>query len=362
MKAIKILTVVGARPQFIKAAALSKAIAMTEGVEEIIVHTGQHFDENMSDIFFKEMGIPQPNYQLNVNGLHHGAMTGLMMEGIDEILLKEIPDVLLVYGDTNSTLAGALAAKKLHIKVAHVEAGLRSFNMQMPEEVNRILTDRISDFLFCPTQTAIENLKKEGYDHFGASIENTGDIMLDSLMLFSEFAEQMALEIKNIANDPFVLCTIHRAENTDNEERLVNIFKALNRIAEEKKIIIPLHPRTKQKLNNILLHPNIVLTEPLGYFDMLYLIKHCDIVMTDSGGLQKEAFFNRKFCITLRDETEWIELVGANCNTLVGADSELIYNQYEALSNKAFVETNAFYGDGKAAHKILSILKRSVVG
>ncbi len=361
MNTIKILTVVGARPQFIKAAALSKAISQTDGVEEIIVHTGQHFDENMSEIFFKEMGIPQPNYQLNVHGLNHGAMTGRMMEGIEEILIKEQPNVLLVYGDTNSTLAGALAAKKLHIKVAHVEAGLRSFNMQMPEEVNRILTDRISDFLFCPTQTAIENLKNEGYNHFGAKIQNTGDIMLDSLLLFSDYAEQMALEIKSIANNPFVLCTIHRAENTDNEERLVNIFKALNRIAEEKKIIIPLHPRTKQKLNNILLHPNIVLTEPLGYFDMLYLIKNCDLVMTDSGGLQKEAFFNKKFCITLRDETEWIELVDANCNTLVGANSELIYNIYQSLSNQAFVETQAFYGDGMAAHKILAVLKQNIV-
>lgn len=362
MKTIKILTVVGARPQFIKAAALSKTIANTEGVEEVIVHTGQHFDENMSDIFFKEMGIPQPNYKLNVNGLQHGAMTGRMMEGIEEILLKETPDVLLVYGDTNSTLAGALAAKKLHIKVAHVEAGLRSFNMRMPEEVNRILTDRISDFLFCPTQTAIENLKNEGYADFGVSIQNTGDIMLDSLMLFSEFAEQMALAIKNTAKDPFVLCTIHRAENTDSDDRLVHIFSALNRIAEEKKIIIPLHPRTKQKLRNVKLHSNIILTAPLGYFDMLYLIKHCDIVMTDSGGLQKEAFFNKKFCITLRDETEWTELVEANCNTLVGANPELIYNQYQLLSNSTFIETQAFYGDGKAAYKILSTLKQGIGG
>lgn len=362
MKAIKILTVVGARPQFIKAAALSKAIAVMDDVEEIIVHTGQHFDENMSDIFFKEMGIPQPNYQLSVNGLHHGAMTGRMMEGIEEILLKEVPDILLVYGDTNSTLAGALAAKKLHIKVAHVEAGLRSFNMQMPEEVNRILTDRISDFLFCPTQTAIENLQNEGYNQFGVIVQNSGDIMLDSLLLFSEYAEQMALEIKNVANLPFVLCTIHRAENTDDEIRLVNIFKALNRIAEEKKIIIPLHPRTKQKLNQLALHPNIVLTEPLGYFDMLYLIKHCDVVMTDSGGLQKEAFFNKKFCVTLRDETEWIELVAANCNVLAGADSELIYTTYKLLSNQTFVETQTFYGDGKAAYKILDTLKHNFVG
>lgn len=362
MNTLKILTVVGARPQFIKAAALSKAISQTDGIEEILVHTGQHFDENMSDIFFKEMGIPQPNYQLNVHGLNHGAMTGRMMEGIEEILLKEQPQILLVYGDTNSTLAGALAAKKLHIKVAHVEAGLRSFNMQMPEEINRILTDRISDFLFCPTQTAVENLKNEGYDNFDAIIENTGDIMLDSLLLFSEFAEKMALQIKEIANESFVLCTIHRAENTDDLNRLIAIFDALNSIAEQKKIIIPLHPRTKQKLNGIKLHPNIVFTEPLGYFDMLYLIKHCDIVMTDSGGLQKEAFFNKKFCITLRDETEWTELVEANCNKLTGANSQLIKETYQILSNQTFVETQTFYGNGSTAYKILENLKRNLVG
>ncbi|MDI1235307.1 MAG: UDP-N-acetylglucosamine 2-epimerase (non-hydrolyzing) [bacterium] len=361
MKTLKILTVVGARPQFIKAAALSKAISVTEGVEEILVHTGQHFDQNMSDIFFKEMGLPKPHYQLNVNGLNHGAMTGRMMEGIEDILVKEQPDVLLVYGDTNSTLAGALAAKKLHIKVAHVEAGLRSFNMKMPEEVNRILTDRMSDFLFCPTQTAIENLKKEGYDNFESIIVNTGDIMLDSLLLFSEFAEQMALKVKEMANVPFVLCTIHRAENTDDSTRLNAIFEALNKIANEKKIIIPLHPRTKQKLDNIKLHPNILLTDPLGYFDMLYLIQHCDLVMTDSGGLQKEAFFNKKFCITLRDETEWIELVGANCNYLTGANSDLIYSTYKALSSQPFIETKAFYGNGTTAFKILEIIMHSLV-
>ncbi len=354
---MKIVTVIGARPQFIKAAALNKAIALQPDIEEIIVHTGQHFDENMSAIFFNEMKIPAPKYQLAVNGLTHGAMTGRMLEGVEEILIKEKPDFLLVYGDTNSTLAGALAAKKLNIKVVHVEAGLRSFNLQMPEEINRILTDRISDFLFCPTDTAIQNLKNEGFENFNCKIINTGDIMYDSMLLFSEFAEKKA-QIKNqLTTSNFALCTIHRAENTDNFENLKSIFEALNKIAENQTIVLPLHPRTKQKIQELKLNQNIMITEPLGYFDMLYLLKKCTIVLTDSGGLQKEAYFNHKFCITLRNETEWVELVEQNCNILVGSNTTKIIEAFNSKNTQIVNHQKPLYGNGKAAEKILLSLK-----
>lgn len=357
MKNIKIVTVVGARPQFIKAAALSKAIANNNEITEIIIHTGQHFDSNMSDVFFNEMQIPAPNYQLSVNGLNHGAMTGRMLEEIEKILLHEKPDCLLVYGDTNSTLAGALAAKKLNIKVAHVEAGLRSFNMIMPEEINRILTDRISDFLFCPTDTAMNNLKKEGFENFNCFIENTGDIMYDSMLLFSQFADEKSSMMNQINGDNFLLCTIHRAENTDNDTKLSQIFEALNLLAEKQSIILPLHPRTKQKIANINIHPQIKIMEPLGYFDMLYLLSHCKMVITDSGGLQKEAFFNQKFCITLREETEWTELVENHKNKLCGTQLEKIISAYHDFSNQNFITNKQFYGNGDTSHKILTSLK-----
>jgi UDP-GlcNAc3NAcA epimerase len=352
----KIVTVVGARPQFIKAAALSKAILSDDRIEEVLVHTGQHFDENMSDVFFRDMQIPKPKYQLSVNGLNHGAMTGRMLEQIEEVLIAEQPDILLVYGDTNSTLAGALAAKKLKIKVAHVESGLRSYNMAMPEEVNRILTDRISDYLFCPTKKAIENLKSEGFEHFNTMIKNTGDIMYDSMLLFSKYIDHASDEVRQMASDPFILCTLHRAENTDDGTRLGNIFKALNTIAEERKIILPLHPRTRQKIKDISLHQNLVLIDPVGYFEMLYLLNHCHLVMTDSGGLQKEAFFNKKYCVTLRDETEWTELVESNCNILTGADYKTILETYDQLKDRQFVETRNFYGDGHTAQNIIHSL------
>lgn len=353
---MKLLTVVGARPQFIKAAALSKAIIGNDDIEEILLHTGQHFDENMSDVFFKEMQIPAPKYQLKVNGLNHGAMTGRMLEGIEEVILMEKPDCLLVYGDTNSTLAGALAAKKLNVNVAHVEAGLRSYNMRMPEEINRILTDRISDFLFCPTETAIKNLRKEGFENYDCLIENTGDIMYDSMLLFSNYSDTYATRAKSVILNNFVLCTIHRAENTDNIDRLISIINALNVTAETNSIIMPLHPRTKQKMTGMSLHPNITVLEPLGYFDMLYLLKKCDLVMTDSGGLQKEAFFNGKYCITLRDETEWVELVESNCNKIVGADTKNIQAAFWELNTKMFINSNQYYGDGHAAQKIINSL------
>lgn len=356
MKKTKIVTILGARPQFIKAGSVSREIAKYDDLEEIIVHTGQHFDKNMSDIFFDEMQLSKPHYHLNINGLSHGAMTGQMLEKIEEVLLKEKPDWVLVYGDTNSTLAGALAASKLHIKIAHVEAGLRSFNMQMPEEVNRILTDRISTILFCPTDTALENLQKEGYNTLECSVVKSGDVMQDGALFYADLAVKPKIEIA----DEFLLCTIHRAENTDDEQRLKSIFEALNQIAQEKQIVLPLHPRTKKILKTINqeLSTNIFIIDPVGYLEMVWLLKHCILVMTDSGGLQKEAYFFEKQCITLRDETEWKELIDCGANTLVGADKDKILEVYRrhSIFNIQHSKLN-LYGSGKACEKIVRSLR-----
>jgi len=348
---MKIVTVVGARPQFIKAATLSRVIAEHQDIQECIIHTGQHFDANMSDLFFEQMQIPKPDYHLDIHGLGHGAMTGQMLEGIEAILLKEKPDCMLVYGDTNSTLAGALAAKKLHIKVAHVEAGLRSFNMKMPEEVNRIVTDRVSDILFCPTDIAVDNLKNEGYDHFDCKIIKSGDVMQDGAMFYKNLSRKPLCTI----DAHYVLSTIHRAENTDNIERLTSIIEALNEINRDKQVILPLHPRTKKMIEEHKLQINFTLIEPVGYLEMVWLIEHCDMVMTDSGGLQKEAFFFKKPCITLRDETEWIELIDNGFNTLSGAEKEKILDYYMNYKFNNSFDIN-LYGNGKASFNILQEL------
>lgn len=357
---MKIVTIIGARPQFIKAAAISKAIkeynqtTNENSIEEIIIHTGQHFDPNMSNIFFNEMEIPKPNYLLDINSLGHGAMTGRMLEEIETILLKETPDWVLVYGDTNSTLSGALAASKLHIKVAHVEAGLRSFNMKMPEEVNRILTDRISTLLLCPSENAIANLKKEGFESFGSKVYNVGDVMFDTTLHFSKIAKAPQF---NVPED-FILATIHRAENTDDLTRLKEIFTAFNSIAKETPILLPIHPRTKAilKREKIEISVNVQIIDPVGYLEMLYLLKNCKLVFTDSGGLQKEAYFSGKYCITLRDETEWVELVQNKVNMLVGASSVKILNAFEATKSNKADYSNEFYGDGDAASKIIEAI------
>lgn len=353
---MKIVTVVGARPQFIKAAALSKHIKETTGIDEVLVHTGQHFDENMSDIFFRQMELPSPDYRFNINDLSHGAMTGQMLEAVETVLLKEKPDCVLVYGDTNSTLAGALAAKKLNIKLAHVEAGLRSFNLNMPEEINRILTDRISDFLFCPTETAVSNLQKEGFSNFDCKVLNTGDIMLDSLLLFQGYIDKFAQASQKFTSKKFALCTIHRAENTGNDIKLASIIKGLNLISQETEIVVPLHPGTKEKLNRLGLKLNATLIEPVGYFDMLNLLKNCEMVITDSGGLQKEAYLCKKNCITLREETEWTELVKSGCNILVGSDETKIYSAYQTMSKNNFIEDQSFYGNGTCSQQITEVL------
>ena len=350
---MKILTILGARPQFIKAGSISREIANYEEIEEVIVHTGQHYDVNMSDIFFDEMKIPKPNYFLGIGGKSHGAMTGQMIEKIEEVSLKEMPDWIMVYGDTNSTLAGAIVASKLHIKLAHIEAGLRSFNMKMPEEVNRILTDRVSDILFCPTEIAMENLRNEGYENLDCKIINVGDVMYDGALFYRKFAHKPKLEIEK----NFVLCTLHRAENTDSDIRIKEIFEALNIISTEKQIILPLHPRTKKIIEKLNISTtNLTIIEPVGYLEMIWLIDNCDLVLTDSGGLQKEAYFFKKPCLTLRDETEWIELVNHGFNSLVGADKVKIVTNYNNIIALDIDLTLNLYGDGRSSEKIIKNL------
>ncbi|MBN2779228.1 MAG: UDP-N-acetylglucosamine 2-epimerase (non-hydrolyzing) [Bacteroidales bacterium] len=354
---MKIITIIGARPQFIKAAVVSRYILenCSSAIKEIIVHTGQHYDANMSDIFFEQMDIPKPDYFLNVNGLSHGAMTGQMLEKIEAVLINEKPDWVLVYGDTNSTLAGALAAKKLHIKLAHVEAGLRSFNMAMPEEINRILTDRISDILFCPTDQAIANLKSEGYQNISATILKSGDVMQDAALYYSTKSQKPELSV----SENFVLCTIHRAENTDNLDRLKSIFAALSEISKLHQVVLPLHPRTKNIVikNNIIIdNENIKIIDPVGYLEMIHLLKNCQFVMTDSGGLQKEAFFFGKLCLTLRDETEWVELVENSFNIIVGSNREKIINGAEKLQTLNPKFEKNLYGQGKTGENIVNAI------
>jgi UDP-GlcNAc3NAcA epimerase len=352
---MKIVTIIGARPQFIKAATVSREIKKHPNIKEVIIHTGQHFDANMSEVFFNEMQIPKPDYNLDINSLSHGAMTGRMLEGIEKVLIKEKPDWVLVYGDTNSTIAGALAAKKLSIKVAHVEAGLRSFNMEMPEEINRILTDRISDKLFCPTDTAIKNLKNEGFKNINAEIVNSGDVMYDAALFYSKFNKKSDKVENLISGKNFILCTIHREENTNNILNIKSIFEALIEISNETEIIIPLHPRTKKIIdnNNILISDRIKIIDPVGYFDMIYLLKNCSLVMTDSGGLQKEAYFFEKMCITLREETEWVELVENGSNYIVGANKLKIIETYKSNKSKEIDFVKNLYGDGQAARIIV---------
>jgi UDP-GlcNAc3NAcA epimerase len=355
---MKILTVVGARPQFIKAGSVSREIfrKRKSGVDisEILVHTGQHYDANMSEIFFEQMQIPKPNYFLGVGAKSHGAMTGQMIEKIEEIMISEKPDWVVLYGDTNSTLAGAIAASKLNIRIAHIEAGLRSFNMKMPEEINRIIADRVSTILFCPTDTSVQNLLNEGYSKFQCKIVKSGDVMQDGAIFYKKLAIKPECEIKN----NFILCTIHRAENTDDVKRLKNILEALSEIAIDKQVVIPLHPRTKKILESLdSNHTNLTIIDPVGYLEMVWLIDNCDFVMTDSGGLQKEAYFFEKPCITLRDETEWVELVNCGVNTLAGAIKDDILNAYGLISkqNKRNFILN-LYGSGDASRLIIEEL------
>jgi UDP-GlcNAc3NAcA epimerase len=344
----KIITIVGARPQFVKAATLSRQFSLL-GIEELIIHTGQHFDVNMSNVFFEEMEIPKPAYQLDIHGLTHGAMTGRMLEGIEGILMKEKPDGVLVYGDTNSTLAGALAASKLHIPLIHVEAGLRSYNMEMPEEINRILTDRISNILFCPTETAVNNLKKEGFENMPIQIIKNGDVMQDAAIYYAARAEQKSNILARIDLPNFTLATIHRQENTDSPENLKNIIDGLNEINRLSPVVVPIHPRTRNILTQQNIIPEFKLIDPVGYFDMIMLLKSCELVITDSGGVQKEAFFFGKHCITLREQTEWIELVENGFNILVGSDSSKLKSAFDYFRTKVSDFSIDLYGNGMAA-------------
>lgn len=357
---MKILTIIGARPQFIKAAAVSHAFTQHDTIQEILLHTGQHFDNNMSEVFFEELGIPKPTYNLGIGGGLHGAMTGAQLAGIEEVLLQEKPDWVLVYGDTNSTLAGALAAAKLHIPVAHVEAGLRSFNRKMPEEINRVITDHISTALFAPTATARQHLTHEGIP--AERCHQVGDVMYDAALLFGERAKQKStiLQQLNLSAGEYVLTTIHRAENTDDLQRLQIILQSLNEVSQAHPVIWPVHPRTRkllqQKELSTLLGNQVQLIDPVGYLDMVMLEQHAAVIATDSGGVQKEAFFYQVPCVTLRDETEWVELVDAGWNRIVPP------NNKDDVSHALLAAINSHgsptrpYGDGSSSSRIANIL------
>ncbi|HEX3007360.1 MAG TPA: UDP-N-acetylglucosamine 2-epimerase (non-hydrolyzing) [Bacteroidales bacterium] len=349
---MKIATIVGARPQFIKAATLSRAIRNTSGIEEILIHTGQHYDENMSDVFFNELDIPKPLYNLEVGSSMHGKQTARMLEGIENVLVKEQPDWVLVYGDTNSTIAGALAASKLHIPIAHVEAGLRSYNRRMPEEINRIATDHISDLLFAPTLNALQILEKENLKDKSLF---SGDVMYDSILYFKDISARKVQpsQITNVEPGKYFLATIHRQENTDDIKRLQEIFIAFSEL--DLPVVMPLHPRTRNILDEISFRSNVKIISPVGYLEMVSLLTNCSKVFTDSGGLQKEAFFLQKPCLTLREETEWPETLEGNWNFTVGADREKILSK---VQHKEFGPQSNNFGDGKAAEKILERLKK----
>lgn len=371
----RIITIVGARPQIIKSSAMSRAIRtnFSDNLEEIIVHTGQHYDENMSEVFFREMGIPLPNYNLNVGSGSHGTQTAKMIEGLEEIFLKEKPTAILVYGDTNSTIAGALAAAKIHIPVIHVEAGLRSFNKAMPEEINRIACDHMSTLLFTPTTTGFDNLKKEGFDiHSDAkATANTprtylcGDVMYDNSLYFSSVSDQKSkiLERIGVESNNYILTTIHRDSNTDIASNLENIFKALLEIQKRSglTIVLPIHPRTRSKMKDQLSSgllkeientPFFKIIDPAGFLDIIALEKNARMIITDSGGLQKEAFFFEKPCIILRPQTEWIEIVENGNAMLADADFDRIVNAYDHFSTKSDFNYPPLYGNGKAAEFI----------
>jgi UDP-N-acetylglucosamine 2-epimerase len=353
---MKIITIIGARPQFIKAAPVSKALG-DAGLTEFLLHTGQHYDRMMSEVFFSEMGIPEPDVNIDVGSGSHGSQTGQMLIRIEEVLIKESPDMVLVYGDTNSTLAGALAASKLHIPLAHVESGLRSFNKTMPEEINRIVADHCADIRFCPTRTAVVNLQNEGIEK---GVHRVGDTMVDALMSFIDIAgnKSTILQTFDLLSKPYYLATVHRPYNTDDPQHLGQIISALQKL--DHKVVFPVHPRTRQKLDGIFASSdipsdgNLVLMDPVGYLDMLVLEKNARKILTDSGGIQKEAFILGIPCITLRPETEWVETVDAGWNTVVGTDTDLIVRA--ALQPKPTTTPEALFGIGDAADSIVDII------
>lgn len=360
---MKVLTVVGARPQFVKASTVSAAIVRRNeragvGLHEVLVHTGQHYDENMSRVFFEQLRVPRPAYDLGVRAATHGAMTGKMLELVERIIADEKPDWVLVYGDTNSTLAGALAAAKLHVPVCHVEAGLRSFDKRMPEEINRILTDHVSTLLLCPTRAAIANLDAEGITR---GVHHVGDVMYDAALSFAEIAETSStiLEKQGLRSKHYCLATVHRAENTDDPERLSSIVEALCEIASETcPVMFPLHPRTRARLKQHAIPrlettPSLRIIDPVSFLDMIMLEKHARLILTDSGGVQKEAYFQGVPCVTLRDQTEWVETVDAGWNQLAGADrARIVAAANDAKPGRTIDE----YGGGQAAEKVVDLL------
>jgi UDP-GlcNAc3NAcA epimerase len=380
---IKIVTVIGARPQIIKAAALSRAIKnkFSNLIQEVIVHTGQHYDANMSQIFFDELGIPAPNYNLSIGSGSHGHQTAAMITGIEDILLKEKPNAIVLYGDTNSTLAGAIAASKIHVPVIHIEAGLRSFNKSMPEEVNRIMCDHLSTLLFSPTQSGFDNLIREGFNKNvvppfsvdNPKIYHCGDVMYDNSLYFSNVAESSTtiLNTLNLKEHKFILATIHRNNNTDEPLRLNTLFKSLNDISVEydRDIVLPLHPRTSKLLEKNL-HPDVFenvksnaqfkIVEPVSFLEMVALEKNCELVMTDSGGVQKEAFYFEKPCVILRPETEWVELVECGAAIVVDADEVRIKAAYSTLSSGLAIKFPKLYGDGTAAEFICGEILKNI--
>lgn len=380
---IKILTVIGARPQIIKAAALSRAIKnkFAGRITEVILHTGQHYDERMSQVFFDEMQIPRPDYNLNAGSSSHGKQTAYMIEGIEEVLIKEKPDCLVVYGDTNSTLAGAIAASKIHIPVVHIEAGLRSFNKAMPEEINRIVCDHVSTLLFSPTKAGLKNLKREGfrenlkppYSIDRPKIYHCGDVMYDNSLHFSKVAEEKTSILKknSLQSGEFILATIHRNNNTDDPKRLSTLFRCLHTISRKDNltVLIPLHPRTAKLLDRNLsgeLHdeirknPLLKIAPPVSFLEMIALEKNALMIMTDSGGVQKEAFFFKKPCIILRSETEWTELVDSGTAIVADANEKKIMNAYRSLKNKKNMRFSSLFGDGKAAEFICREIVRNI--
>lgn len=358
---MKILTIIGARPQFIKAAAICHVVQRMAGIEEVLVHTGQHYDENMSDVFFAELKIPRPRHSLAIGSGSHGLQTGRMLERIEEVLLQEKPDVVLVYGDTNSTIAGALAACKLHIPIAHVEAGLRSFNRRMPEEVNRVLTDHVSTWLFAPTQAAVANLAREGIA--GDKVMLVGDVMYDVAAEFDDAGAQQLLTSLGVQAGHYVLATIHRAENTDSVARLRTIFSALTTVSASLPVVLPVHPRTRAALQREAIWKDcsqqLRLIDPVGYRDMVRLERNACVIATDSGGVQKEAFFHRVPCVTLRQETEWVELVELGWNRLVSPDDPdaIRASVLAAMSEPHPAAPPDLYGGGQAASRIVHCLQ-----
>lgn len=378
---MKIITIIGARPQIIKAAALSRTIKQKYAgrIQEIIVHTGQHYDDNMSQVFFNELGIPQPDYNLHVGSASHGVQTARMIEGIEKILLDEKPDCIVLYGDTNSTLAGAVAASKIHVPVVHIEAGLRSFNKNMPEEINRIVCDHCSTLLFSPTLAGFENLIKEGfktdnvapYNIDNPKVYHCGDIMYDNSLHFSTIADQKVdlLQRLGLEGRNYVLATLHRDSNTDNPERLNDILDAIITLSRDIAIVLPLHPRTRkmidllvdpEKKRHLLSHENVKITDPVSFLEMIQLEKHAQLVMTDSGGVQKESYFFKKPCVILRPETEWVEIVQTGAATLVDADNSKILETSRYYLQHPPVDFPPIFGDGHAASFMLQKMEETI--